>query len=310
MELQHYNSLRDPHARTEHRDLSKIAANQVVDGLPVINRTRNMLSPFAPVVKTECYSENSGNRSGYSLEIEDDSAPTGYRTVSPHISSRYLVLPNRDVYDLALEIAEASGLPYAPNRAYWDGSKFGLIVSFGDSVSQDLSAAGDGSDPMGLALLLKTSYDTSWAFEAALCGRRFFCDNLHVSYEAFGRVRFRHTLGSASEDWREVVRQGLRLVHRAPAELGRFVRAMRLLREARMSDKRLREAWALVPEFSDGLVGRVTRQYNESEEGNLFGWLQAVTAQTLNREKQSASDWSHNERAVTALVRYAHENLT
>ena len=308
METNAFNQLRDPSARTQHKDLSQIAANQVVDGLPVINRTKNRLSPFADVVKTECYSENSGNHSGYSLEIEDDSAPTGYRTVGSGLSSKYLVLPNRDVYDLALEVAEASGLPYAPDRAYWDGAKFGLVISFGDEVSQDLSAAGDGSDRMGLSLVFRTSYDTSWRFEAALCGRRFFCDNLHLSAEYFGRVGFRHTLGSASEDWREVVRQGLRLVRRAPADLGRFVHAMRRLRQAQASDKRLREAWALVPEFGDSLVGRVTRAYAD-EEPTLFGWLQAVTAQTLNREKQSASDWSHNDRAVSAMVRYAHERL-
>ena len=303
------NPLRDPAARVEHRDLSDVAANQIIDGLPIINRCKNRLSPFAEVVKTECRSENSGNHSGYSVEIEDDAAPTGFRTVSPHVSSKYLVLPNRDVYDLALEVAESSGLPYAPNRAYWDGSKFAVIVAFGDEVSQDVSAAGDGSDRVGLSLVFRTSYDTSWRFEAAVCGRRFFCDNLHLSAEYFGRVGFRHTTGSASEDWRGVVREGLRLVHRAPAELGRFVRALRLLRQAQTSDKRVREVWAALPEFGDSLVGRVTRRYAEREEPNLFGLLQAMTAETLNREKQSAADWTHNERAVTALIRYAHEHL-
>ena len=302
------NPLRDPSARVEHRDLSGIAANQVVDGIPVVNRTKTMLSPFAEIVKTPTFSENSGQQTGYAVEIEDDHAPHGFRHLG-NVSESYMLMTNREVTDLACEVAEASGLPWSVGRAFFDGGRYAVVVDFGPDVSQDVSAAGDGSDPVGLSLVLRTSYDQSWRFEAALMGRRFLCDNGLLSGEFFGRVSFRHTTGSASDDWRAVVRDGLRLVHRAPGDLAVFVRALRQLRRAQTSDRRLREALGLFPQFGDSLIGKTMRRYAEHEEPTLFGLMQAGTNVLWHDPKQTAASWSHNDALVTGLVEYANANL-
>ena len=302
------NPLRDPAARAEHRDLGAVAANQIVDGIPTINRTKTLLSPFAPILKSPTYSENSGQQTGYAVEIEDDQAPHGYRHLG-NVSARYLLLTNREVTDLACEVAEASGLPWSVGRAFWDGGRYAVVVDFGAGVAQDASAAGDGSDPVGLSLVFRTSYDASWRFEAALMGRRFACDNGLLSGEFFGRVSFRHTTGSASDDWRNVVRDGLRLVHRAPHDLAAFVRALRALRSAQTSDRRLREVLGLWPQFGDSLVGKIVRRYAEAEEPTLFGLMQAGTNALWHDPKQTAASWGHNDALVTGLVRYANENL-
>ena len=302
------NTLRDTTARTQHRDLAEIPPNQILDGLQIINRTKTGISPFAPIVKTENLSENSGQLTGYSVEIEDDEAPHGYRHMG-NVSSKYLLLPNADVRELALEIAEGSGLPYEESRVFFDGGRFAHVIDFGRDVSQDVSASGDGSDPVGLSLVLRNSYDTSWRFEAALMGKRFLCDNGLLSGEFFARVSFKHATGSASEDWRSVVREGMKLVHRAPTDLARFCQALRLLRQAQTSDRRLREVLALVPQFGDSLVGKAMRQYTEHEEPTLFGLMQAFTNVTWHNPKQTAADWAHNDAFVTGLVEYANERL-
>ena len=310
MEIQHYtNALRDKGVRTEHRDLSKIAANQIVDGIPVINRTKSMISPFAPIVKTKTYANNSGNHTGYAIEIEDEATPTGFRHLG-NVSERYLLMTNREVTDLACEVAESSGLSWSIGRGFWDGGKWAVVIDFGDEVSQDASLAGDGSDRVGLSLVFRTSYDTSWRFEAALMGRRFLCDNGLLSGEFFGRVSFKHTTGSATEDWRGVVRDGLRLIHQAPRDLAVFVRALRLLRQAQTSDKRLREVIGLFPQFGDSLVGKVMRRYAEHEEPTLFGLMQAGTNVLWHDPKQTASSWAHNDALVSGLTRYATERLS
>jgi hypothetical protein len=308
MELRHFNTLRDRSAPTQHKDLGAIAANQLIDGLPIINRTRSLLSPFAPIIKTPTYSENSGQHTGYAIEIEDDEAPHGFRHLG-NVSEKYLLLSNREVYDLAQEVAEGSGLPWSPGRAFWDGGKFAVVLDFAQDVSEDVSAAADGSDRVGLSLVFRTSYDTSWRFEAALMGRRFVCDNGLVSGEFFGRVGFKHTKGSASEDWQDVVRQGLRLVHRAPHDLAQFSRALRRLRSAQTSDRRLREVLALFPQFGPSLLGKIVRRYAEHEEPTLFGLLQAGTNALWHDPKQSAASWAHNDALVTGLVQYANEQL-
>ena len=308
MELRHFTALRDRSAPTHHRDLGAIAANQIIDGLPVINRTKTMLSPFAPILKTPTYSENSGQHTGYAIEIEDDETPHGFRHLG-NVSEKYLLLSNQEVYDLAQEVAEGSGLPWSPGRAFWDGGRFAVVLDFAQDVSEDVSAAGDGSDRVGLSLVFRTSYDTSWRFEAALMGRRFLCDNGLLSGEFFCRVGFKHTKGSASEDWQDVVRQGLRLVHRAPHDLAQFSRALRRLRAAQTSDRRLREVLGLFPQFGPSLVGKIVRRYAEHEEGTLFGLMQAGTNALWHDPKQSAASWAHNDALVTGLVGYAGERL-
>ena len=303
-----HNPLRDASHRTEHKDLAAIKPNQTIDGLQVINRTKTGISPFAPIVKTPNYSENAGNLTGYSVEIEDDSAPMGFRHMG-NVSDKYLLLPNSDVRELGLEIAETSGLPYHESRVFFDGGRFAHVIDFGEEVSQDVSAGGDGSDRVGLSLVMRSSYDQSWRFEAALCGKRFLCDNGLLSGEFFARVSFKHTTGSASEDWREVVRQGMTLVHRAPGDLARFCRALRSLRQAQTSDKRLREVWSLFPQMGDSIVGKVTRRYVDHEEPTLFGLMQAGTNVFWHNPKQTAADWAHNDQFVTALVEYANARL-
>lgn len=301
------NPLRDRSARTEHRDIGAIAPNQTIDELPIVNRAKSMLSPFAEIIRTPTFSENSGQQTGYAIEIEDDTSPHGWRHLG-NVSERYLLMTNAEVLALAQEVAEGSGLPWSPGRAFWDGSKFAVVLDFGDEVSQDTSASGDGSDRVGLSLVMRSSYDTSWRFEAALMGRRFLCDNGMLSGEFFGRVSFKHTTGSASDDWQGVVREGLKLVHRAPMDLARFVRALRLLRQAQTSDRRLREVLSLFPQFGDSLVGRIVRRYSD-EEPTLFGLLNAGTSVMWHSPKQTAADWKHNDDFVTGLVTYAQERL-
>ena len=306
-DAQRHLSLRDGSRRVEHRDLAAIAPDGVVDGVEVINRTKSGISPFAPIVKTPNYAENSGNLTGYSVEIRDDSADTGYRHMG-NVSEKYLLLPNSEVRALGLEIAEASGLPYRESRVFFDGGRFAHIVDFGEEVAHDVSVDGT-PDPVGLSLVMRSSYDQSWRFEAALMGKRFLCDNGLLSGEFFQRVSFKHTTGDAEEDWREVVRKGLGLVHRAPHDLARFTRSLRTLRRAQMSDKRLREAWALFPQLGDSIVGKVMRRYAEHEEATMYGLLQAGTNVFWHNPKLTAADWAHNEAFVTGLCEYANERL-
>src|SRR5690606_17077111 len=52
-----------------HRDLGHIEVTGI-DGI-TINRTKSGISPFVPIIKTPTYAENSGNHTGFAVEIED-----------------------------------------------------------------------------------------------------------------------------------------------------------------------------------------------------------------------------------------------
>ena len=223
--------LDDSFGLVSHRDIGHIAVTDI-DGI-TINRTKSGISPFVPILKTPTYSRNSGTHSGYAVEIEDASAPTGYTHVG-NVSQNYLLLSNEEVRDLAVEIAFQSGIPFKESRIFWDGARFAHIIDFTESEEV---APGDA---VGLSLITRSSYDKSWKYDCALMGKRFLCDNGALSGEFFALVSFKHvtTAGDPKEaTWRDVVRQGMSVIDRAPDDLHSFARSLRAMKGARIDGR-------------------------------------------------------------------------
>ena len=301
----------EPTGEVSHRDLGQIAVTDL-DGI-TINRTKTGISPFVPILKTPTYSQNSGTQSGYAVEIEDPDSPTGYRHVG-NVSQNYLLLSNEEVRDLAVEVAQQSNIPFRESRIFWDGARFCHIVDF---LETEEVAPGD---EVGLSLITRSSYDKSWRYECALMGKRFVCDNGAISGEFFARVSFKHLAsqgasgvggdeGPKEESWKEVVRQGMTVIDRAPEDLGRFVDGLRALRRAETTDARLRDVWRSIPTIGDGVKGQILSRYVAAEEPTLFGLFNAGTWVFSHREKMTAADFANNDAFSSALLGYAFEHL-
>jgi hypothetical protein len=301
-----------------HRDLGDIAVTASGDGIGddplghiTINRTKRGISPFVPIIKTPTYSENSGTHTGYAVEIEDDESETGYRHVG-NVSKNYLLLSNEEVRELAVEIAMQSGLPFKESRIFWDGSRFCHVVDF---LGSDVTEEVEPGDAVGLSLITRSSYDKSWRYECALMGRRFVCDNGAISGEFFARVSFKHRTagddgdGPKEESWQQIVRQGMSVIERAPADRDRYVTMLRRLRSAKMTDPRLREVWTALPTVGDSIKGQIMSRYVEHEEPTLFGLFQAGTWLFSHREKMTAADFQNNDAFTSSLLRLAEERL-
>jgi hypothetical protein len=287
--------------RVEHKDIGLIAPTEL-DGI-TINRTKDGISPFVPILKVPTHSLYSGNQTGFAIEIEDPASKTGYRVVG-NVSSNYLLMTNEEVRDVALEVASRSGLPYKESRVFWDGARFCHVVDF--LGAEEEVEQGDG---VGLSLVTRSSYDRSWRFETALMGKRFVCDNGALSGEFFARVTFKHLQGDSHEqDWKEVVRQGLSVVSRAPESLTRFAGGLRLLKSQPMTDETLRKVWALSPGIGDAIKGKIMSRYVTHEEPTLYGFLNAGTNVFWHNEKMTAADFAHNDAFTTGLMRYAFEH--
>lgn len=309
--------LDEKEGRTQHKDIGLIEATEVLDGVQVINRTKHRISPFVPIIKTPNYAENSGNLTGYSVEIEDPDSKTGFRHLG-NVSANYLLLTNAEVRSLALEIAHQSGLPFQESRVFWDGARFCHIVDF-----LETEAVEEG-DEVGLSLITRSSYDKSWRYEAALMGKRFACDNGCLSGEFFARVSFKHSaaksngtfdpgrregLSLVEEGWKEIVKQGLSVIEHSGDNLRRFVQGLRLLKGAKMTDERLREVWKLYPEIGDGIMGKIMAHYVQHEEPTLYGLFNAGTNVFYHNPKMTSADFSNNDTFTTGLLTYAFERL-
>lgn len=263
-----------------------------------INRDKHEVSPFAPIIRTPNFAHNSGNLTGFSVEIEDRSFPSGYRHLG-NVSDNYLLLSNREVRELAVEIAVQSGLPFKESRIFWDGARFLHVIDF--LQSEEVTEC----DEVGLGLITKSSYDQSWRYECSLMGKRFVCDNGMIAGEFFARIGFKHLKpDDESQNWREIVKAGLSMIDRAPEELERFAEGLRALRRAEMTDALLREVWPLFPTIGDGIKGQILSRYVSHEEATLYGFLNAGTNVFWHRshKRMTGADFNHNDAFVSGLL--------
>ena len=291
-----------------HRDLGDIEVTASgADGLGAItiNRTKGGTSPFVPIVKTPTFAENSGNLTGYAVEIEDPAAETGYPP------------PRQRLGRLPPPPQRRGPRPRPRGRRALGAPVQGEPDILGRRPLRPRRRlprdGGGGPRRRRRASASSRARRTTarWRYECALMGKRFVCDNGALSGEFFARVAFRHVSAREYEAgaWKDVVREGLALVDRAPDDLHRFAAGLRALKPAAMTDRRLREVWRLFPTMGDSIKGQVVSRYVEHEEPSLFGLFNAGTNVLWHRERMTAADFGHNEAFTTGLLRYAAEHL-
>lgn len=287
-----------------HKDIGQIAATEL-DGI-TINRTKHKIDPFIEIRKERLVDQLTGAPSrSFGVWVPDPDKPEGWRDMGT-VSESYLLLTNREVRQINLEIAEASGLPFRESRIFWDGARFAHVIDF--PGTEEKIQDGDG---VGLSLITRTSYDRSWRFEAALMGKRFACDNGVLSGEFFARVSFKHTQngGGNGEDWKDIVRQGLSVVSHADDNLPRFLDGLRRLKRQHMTDEHLRHVWLRLPRLGETIMGKIMKRYVEHEEPTLYGLLNAGTNVFWHNEKMTSADFTNTDCFATTLLKYAFENL-
>ncbi len=288
-----------------HCDISAIEPTEL-DGI-TINRTKTKISPFIDIRKERLVDQLTGAPSrSFGVWVPDPNRPEGWRDMGT-VSENYLLLTNTEVRKLALDIAEESGLLYEESRIFWDGARFAHIIDFTENHERI-----DGeNDPVGFSLIMRSSYDRSWKFDAALMGKRFLCDNGMLSGEFFARVSFKHVQadGDNGDTWKEIVKQGMSMIAHAGDNLTRFADGLRTLKRHPMNDEHLRRIWNLVPKLGDTLMGKVMSRYVGFEEPTLYGFFNAGTNVFWHNKKMTSADFSNNDRFVTAMLTYAFEYL-
>ena len=280
----------------EHRDLGDIEPNSL-DGI-TINRTKNNVDPFVEIRKERLVDKLTGAPSkSFGIWVPDPKSKKGWRDMGV-VSENYLLLTNKEVRGLALDIATESNFQFEESRIFWDGARFAHVIDFTDTKVEIT----DG-DEVGLSLITRTSYDRSWKFEAALMGKRFLCDNGMLSGEFFTRVSFKHT--GDGHQWKELVRQGLGIITQADTTMKRFARGLRLLKSQRMPDELLRKIWFHQFSMGDTLTGKIMNRYLSAEEPTLYGLLNAGTYVFWHNQKMTRADFKNNDSYTTKLLEYA-----
>ncbi len=209
-------------------------------------------------------------------------------------------MPNRDVRDMAEEIAIRSGHDFVTSRTLFDGKRFALAITFPFAYQVEVRVG----DPLSIGMALRTSYDGSQRLSASLFVHRLACSNGMIAPQLFGRVRFRHVQKSAG--WEEEVSRVMSVLSQAHYGLKEFAASAVKLANTPLTAEHLKQlrkgVFAPVPMT---LWSRMVDQTLLREEHTLYGLLNGGTAVTWHDPKMTVRDLEHNETLVRGLLSYA-----
>lgn len=296
----------------EHEILEAVAPLWEADETHVVDRYRppsesiimnitgkkgeDPIDPFIPIEKRPL-NDGQGNFAhayGIYLGEGDESVHVG------NVSDRYLVVPNREARDAMLDIATNSGLQFEETRLFWDGKRMLHVIEFpGTNVPIDPEDAGD---TIGLALVMRNSYDTSWRFKAGLMGMRQICSNGILSGEFFAEYSFPHVDENAN--WQESLAEALAMIQtEGSSNAGSLLAALRGMKQVSASVF-IDQIPDILPGVGDAALGAIMRRWSRENDATMFGLFNAVTAHYWHGKAFTAAGVKNMERVVTVMMRY------
>jgi hypothetical protein len=268
---------------------------------PIISSTLQpkVIDPFASIEKRSLFAPDGMRSKGFTVRLEDFDQPSGWKEVGV-VSADYLLVPNTQVRDMLHEIADRTGLAFSHDKTFFDGKRFAYGLVAREERTVDVKVG----DAVALGLMASNSYDGSERLSVSAYVHRLACKNGMISASLFRRVAIKHE--RRNEGWEDDVLRVLSALRHAELGLTRFAEAARALSGTKASPARLRDLrQGALSKLPITLWGKTIDRMLIEEEHTLWGLLNAATNLTWHGERVSASDFTHNEVAVSGLIDYA-----
>ena len=132
-----------------------------------------LIEPYAEIEKKPLvYDDNRAISSGYGVTIKTTDSEKQWEEIGI-VSPNYLLVPNKQVKDMADEIIDASNYNFTPHKTFWNGKQYMTSYSVEDHNFGEVAVG----DPITLGLMVQNSYDQSWVLSISLFAIRKLCDN-------------------------------------------------------------------------------------------------------------------------------------
>ena len=112
------------------------------------------------------------------------------------VGANYMLLPNKEVKDAAIQVADASVVDFQHDKTFFDGRRFVYSLK-SDKVIGNINKG----DDLALGMQFWNSYDGSKSFGFSMMLYRLICTNGMMSKTFFSNFRFKHEPNS--EGWEE-----------------------------------------------------------------------------------------------------------
>jgi len=275
--------------RNRYQDLMQSAEVEIID------RSSGEITPFSDIEKHPSHTV-TGNLTGFGVEIRDRTHENGWRPVAT-VSSRYLLVNNRDVVDIAERIIDGTGFGRLPRKIFFDGRRFVYSIVF-----PDVQEYVDDDDIITLGVQFRNSYDGSMKFRAEMYAERKVCTNGMTSRDRFAGHTFEHTIGN--ENWKDDLQRAMSVLNSGPERLEGFVHQLRQAAQTPLPYSALR---ALRSGGLQGLPvsrwGSIVDNFLNRQSETAYGLLNS-TSQVLWHRDRSVQDLSYNTTCTDAILNF------
>ena len=219
------------------------------------------------------------------------------------VGSNYLLVPNEEVRDMALEIATKSKLNWSAMKTFFDGKRY---IHFMQSNTNTTEIA-EGDD-VALGMGFWNSYDGSTALQFRTFLVRLLCTNGMITKDFMNLMRFKHN--KTSEGYEDEIMNAAKIVDNCGDDITEVTSRMRKMVETPVD---LNELAILrntsLSELPVTLWGKISSHFLEKERNKILNndttywdFYNACTDILWHEKKPTMASFEHNQKITDNLL--------
>ncbi len=253
---------------------------------------------------------NDLQSSAYSVQLQKynkDNVP--YWDEVGTVGKEYLLVPNSEVNELALNLTDNSRYVWDKDKLFFDGRRY-----FQSFTTKTLIKEVKAGDDIGLGLAFSNSYDGSTSFSVSFFAIRLICKNGMISKQNLQSFRFRHDKNM--EGFQDEVMSAVDFINNSDVPLERFASGLRNMTEVPFDVNTLHEirkkSFPTLPVTTFGkCVDKFLDEYDPHSfaqgHTNLWDFYNACTNVLWHEKKITNAHFVQNSQITDSLLQYASE---
>ena len=265
------------------------------------------LDAFLPINKVPLTTDMGGYSRAHSVRLEKD----GKEVEMGVVGENYLLVPNKQLMEVAQGIIDISGLSFKPIKKFFNGKQFRYVWQIEDAGLE--VKVPEVGDVMGICMMMNNSYDGSLKAGIQLFLMRLACLNGQTSREYGWGIDFRH-YNTNGIDWEQnIIKAGSilkgkqieALPTRFANDMSNLLSPITLqdLSNIRQNDEYLGKlpaqqyAQMMDKMFDDGMV-------TDSNSFTAYDLFNAGTNVLWHQKKMTTASFKNNALVVDGMMNY------
>ena len=219
------------------------------------------------------------------------------------VGNNYLLVPNKEVKDMAEEISYNSGIEFANDKTFFDGKRYITSYIARDNTIGEVSVG----DDVALGFQMWNSYDGSTSLGFRMMLYRLVCLNGMMSNTVLDRYRFRHS--PDSDNWQEdleVVSHKLKAASRGDNNnIHDTIQSFKQLNSTHVDVENLSDIrFNHLENIPTSTWGAVIDRFLQKDNQNGWDLMNAATDELWHKEKPTVASYNHNATIVDGLCNW------